>query len=159
VEVASRYVFNERTPSQKIALLAASLGDIAHVTYGPSGTRTTVGLPGTGLSYTHLEKSHPRLRVTPDATVADAALGIAQIRHSVANPSTLKVVRVIVMPSGALCYQFHLTNSRGIRYGRAAVKDGAVLKTSRSIGFAETWNRICAHGSGRDITAEVHMAQ
>jgi hypothetical protein len=30
----------------------------AHVTYGPTGTRTTVGLPGTGLSYTHLDKPH-----------------------------------------------------------------------------------------------------
>lgn len=36
----------------------------AHVTRGKTGTRTTVGLPGSGLSYTHLEK--------PRQTAADA---------------------------------------------------------------------------------------
>jgi hypothetical protein len=30
----------------------------AHVTFGKTGTRTTVGLPGSGLSYTHLDKPH-----------------------------------------------------------------------------------------------------
>jgi hypothetical protein len=31
----------------------------AHVTFGgPQGTRTTVGLPGTGLSYTEVSKPH-----------------------------------------------------------------------------------------------------
>jgi hypothetical protein len=28
----------------------------AHVTFGRTGTRTAVGLPGRGMSYTHLEK-------------------------------------------------------------------------------------------------------
>jgi hypothetical protein len=40
----------------------------AHVTYGPTGTRTTVGLPGSGLSYTHLEKPH---RAVPVPTTAE----------------------------------------------------------------------------------------
>ena len=30
----------------------------AHVTFGKTGTRTTVGLPGSGISYTHLDKPH-----------------------------------------------------------------------------------------------------
>lgn len=39
--------------------ISASIGVRgAHVTYGPTGTRTTVGLPGSGLSFTHLEKPH-----------------------------------------------------------------------------------------------------
>lgn len=39
----------------------ASLGGRgAHVTFGgPRGTRATVGLPGTGLSYTEVSKPHP----------------------------------------------------------------------------------------------------
>jgi hypothetical protein len=39
----------------------------AHVTFGPTGTRTTVGIPGTGLSYTQLEKPHHGSHVAPEA--------------------------------------------------------------------------------------------
>jgi hypothetical protein len=37
-----------------------------------------------------------------------AALGVTQIRHVVANPSTLRLSRVTVMPKGTICYEFHL---------------------------------------------------
>jgi hypothetical protein len=39
----------------------------AHVTVGPSGTRTTVGLPGSGLSDTHLELSGRAPQPAPPA--------------------------------------------------------------------------------------------
>ena len=39
----------------------------AHVTFGRTGTRTTVGPPGSGLSYTHLQKPHMRTE-TPSTT-------------------------------------------------------------------------------------------
>jgi hypothetical protein len=178
--------------------ISASIGVRgAHVTYGPTGTRTTIGLPGSGLSYTHLEKPHrknpaattaqpptdpgapqgnarrgflwigliivalaliisqlttpsqPAQIPTPPQTPAQtaarataqaadheklvetkrAALGLAQIRHAVANSSTLKLSRVTAMPTGSICYHFHLQNSRGVTYVRTAVLDGAVLKT------------------------------
>ena len=39
--------------------LSASFGIRgAHVTLGPKGTRTTVGIPGTGISYTETSSSH-----------------------------------------------------------------------------------------------------
>jgi Protein of unknown function (DUF4236) len=85
-----------------------------------------------------------------------AALGVTQIRHAVANSNTLKLSRVTVMPTDAICYQVHLRNSHGVSYVRTAVMDGRVLKTSESDGFTALWNRLCAHQSGgRDITAEV----
>jgi hypothetical protein len=84
-----------------------------------------------------------------------AALGLAQIRHAVANSSTLKLSRVTAMPTGAICYQFHLQNSRGVTYVRTAVLDGAVLKTSGSDGYTALWTRRCTHQSGRDLTSEV----
>jgi hypothetical protein len=85
-----------------------------------------------------------------------AALGLIQIRHAVANSSTLKLSRVTAMPTGAICYQFHLQNSRGVTYARTAVLDGAVLKTSGSDEFTAIWNRLCAHPcGGRNITSEV----
>jgi hypothetical protein len=60
------------------------------------------------------------------------------------------------MPTGTICYRFHLQNSRGVMYVRTAVMDGAVLKTSESSDFTGLWNRRCAHQSdGRDITSEV----
>jgi hypothetical protein len=85
-----------------------------------------------------------------------AALGVTQIRHVVANPSTLRLSRVTVMPKGTICYEFHLQNSRGVMYVRTAVMDGAVPQFSGSDGFTALWTRRCAHqSSGRDITSEV----
>jgi hypothetical protein len=37
----------------------------AKMTFGRSGIRTTVGLPNTGLSYTHLERPKPAFWVPP----------------------------------------------------------------------------------------------
>src|SRR5712664_341198 len=49
--------------------ISASIGVRgAHVTYRPTGTRTTVGLPGSGVSYTHLETRH---REVPSPTTAE----------------------------------------------------------------------------------------
>jgi hypothetical protein len=98
-------------------------------------------------------------RATDDEKFADttnrAALGVARIRHIVANSKTLRLSRVTAMPQGAICYQFHLRNTRGVPYMRTAVIDGAVLKVSGSDGFAALWNHLCAHQSaGRDITSD-----
>jgi hypothetical protein len=92
------------------------------------------------------------------AQIKRAVVGVAQIRDTVANASTLKLSRVTVMPNGATCYQLHLKNSRGVTYPRTAVMDGALLKASGSIGFTELWNHACAQGGGRDITAAVLLA-
>jgi hypothetical protein len=98
----------------------------------------------------------------PDAETAAetkrAALGVAHIRHAVANSNTLRLSRVTAMPTGAICYQFHLQNSRGVTYVRTSVLDGAVLKTSGSDDFTAFWTRLCTHQSGRDITSEVENA-
>ncbi|HWS65765.1 MAG TPA: DUF4236 domain-containing protein [Steroidobacteraceae bacterium] len=203
--------------------ISASIGVRgAHVTYGPTGTRTTVSLPGSGLSYTRLETRQrevpspttaeppsdrgapngsaergvlwmglivvaiviaivrmtspaPAQVSTPPQSVAQtaaraaraidnekmaeakrAALGVTQIRHFIANSNTLRLDRVDEMPTGAICYQLHLQNSRGVTYLRTAVMDGAVLKVSGTDGFPSRWNRRCAHQSGgRDMTSEV----
>jgi hypothetical protein len=93
------------------------------------------------------------------AETKTADLGVTQIRHAVANSSTLRLSRVTVMPTGAICYEFHLRNSRDVTYGRTAVMDGTVLSTSGSDGYPAPWNRLCTHQSrGRDITSEVNSA-
>jgi hypothetical protein len=101
-------------------------------------------------------------RAAEDEQLAEtkrAALGITRIGHAVANSNTLKLSRITVMPTGVLCYQFHLRNSHGVAYVRTAVLDGTVLSTSASNGFTASWNRYCAHPSGgRDITADVENA-
>jgi Protein of unknown function (DUF4236) len=33
----------------------------AHITVGPKGKRTTIGLPGTGLSYTSYQRGNPEI--------------------------------------------------------------------------------------------------
>jgi len=93
------------------------------------------------------------------AEIKRAALGVAQLRHGIANSNTLKLSRVTVMPKGAICYQIRLHNSRGVAYLRTAVLDGALLKTSGSDGFDSLWNSHCAHpDGGRDITADLNAA-
>jgi len=88
-----------------------------------------------------------------------ATLGVAQIRHAVANSNTLRLSRVMAMPTGAICYQVHLRNSRGGAYVRTALLDSPVVKISGSDGFTALWNSRCSHQSGgRDITAEVENA-
>jgi hypothetical protein len=88
-----------------------------------------------------------------------AALGVTQIRHAITYSNTLKLSRVAVMPTGAICYRLHLRNSRGVTYVRTAVLNGAELMTSGSEGFTALWNSRCSHQSGgRDMTAEVENA-
>ena len=98
------------------------------------------------------------IKAAQDAKVADvrmAAVGVAQIRGSVANSRTLTLSRVVVMPDGTTCYHFRLENSRGIPYIRAALMSGAVAITSGSEGFNSLWNSRCAHeNDGRDITSD-----
>jgi hypothetical protein len=89
------------------------------------------------------------------ADVESAALGVVQMRHTLANSATLKLARVTALPNDTTCYQLHLQNSRGVDYGRTAVRQGAVLTASGSSGFAELWNRVCARRDGRDITSQV----
>jgi hypothetical protein len=90
------------------------------------------------------------------AEIKRAALGVTQIRHAVANSNTLILSWVTVMPTGAVCYQFHLHNSRGVAYDRTAVMDDTVLKISGSDDVPVLWNRHCARKSdGRNITSDV----
>jgi hypothetical protein len=90
------------------------------------------------------------------AEIQSAALGVAQIRHAVANSSTLSLSRVTVTPTGAICYQFHLRSSRGVTYVRTAMTERGVLTVSGSDAFTALWNHRCVHQSGRDVTSEVN---
>jgi hypothetical protein len=89
------------------------------------------------------------------AEIKTAALGVAQIRHAVANAGTLSLSRVTVSPTGAICYQFQLRNSRGVAYDRTAIAEHAVLSVSGSDAFATLWNDRCIHKNGRDVTSDV----
>jgi Protein of unknown function (DUF4236) len=65
--------------------LSTSIG--AHMTFGRTGTRPTVGLPGSGLSYTHLER--------PRQTAADApAAGPLSLARGASHRSSGMGVRV-----------------------------------------------------------------
>ena len=127
-----------------IARLIASTSPVP-----PPAPAQTVARPAAGLP----------ARTADDVSLAEtkrAALGVAQIRHAVANSNTLRLSRVMAMPTGAICYQVHLRNSHGVAYVRTAVMDGPVVKISGSDGFTALWNRRCAHQSdGRDMTSEV----
>jgi hypothetical protein len=90
------------------------------------------------------------------AEIKRAALGVTQIRHAAANSNTLRLSRVTVMPTNAICYRLRLRNSRGVVYLRTAVMDGEMLTFSRADGSTALWNRLCANQSGgRDITSEL----
>jgi hypothetical protein len=93
------------------------------------------------------------------AQIKTAALGVTQIRHAVANSNTLTFTRVTTTPTGTICYQFHLRNSRGVTYARRAALEDALFKVSGSDGFTALWNNRCADKTaGRNITAEVEAS-
>jgi hypothetical protein len=59
--------------------LSASLGRRgAWLTFGPKGTRATVGIPGTGLSYT---EQSPWVRPTPHSDPGDSGIDVAELPH------------------------------------------------------------------------------
>jgi hypothetical protein len=90
------------------------------------------------------------------AEIKRAALGVTQIRHAAANSNTLRLSRVTVMPTNAICYRLRLRNSHGVAYLRTAVMDGEMLTFSGADGSTALWNRLCANQSGgRDITSEL----
>jgi hypothetical protein len=90
------------------------------------------------------------------AEIKTAVLGVAQIRHAVANSSTLSLSRVTVTPTGAICYQFQLRNSRGVTYVRTAMMEHGTLRVSGADAFTALWNHRCVHQSGRDVTSDVN---
>lgn len=105
--------------------------------------------------------SQPAAQTARDERLAEiqtAVLGIAQIRQAVANSSTLSLSRVTVTPTGAICYRFHLRNSRGVTYVRTAMMEHAVLSVSGSDAFTTLWNHRCIHQSGREVTSDVNNA-
>jgi len=117
-----------------------------------------VSIPQQTLTQTATQVAAQAAENERSAEAKSAAIGVAQIRNSIANSNTLNLSRVTMMPDRAICYRFHVKNSRGVTYVRTAVMDGRVLKASGSIGFTELWNRSCAHSGGRDITSEVETA-
>jgi hypothetical protein len=88
--------------------------------------------------------------------IQTAVLGVAQIRHAVANSSTFSLSRVTVTTTGAICYQLHLRNSRGVAYDRTAMMERGMLRVSGSAAFTALWNHRCVHQSGRDVTSDVN---
>jgi hypothetical protein len=109
---------------------------------------------GPAPSPTPLAQSAERARDDRTEEINSAARGAAQLRRSIANARSLELTRVTLMPSGVVCYQLKLTNSRGVPYSRTAVMDGALLRVSGTRDFDPLWNRRCG-SQGRDITADL----
>jgi hypothetical protein len=102
--------------------------------------------------------AQPADRAARDARSAEiktAALGVAQIRHAVANAGTLSLSRVTVSPTGAICYQFQLRNSRGVSYNRTAIVERGMLRVSGSGSFTALWNRRCVDPGAEDVTSDL----
>jgi hypothetical protein len=137
-----------------VAILLSALGRLmtpATPLQFPAPTRTTADTAAQAAARTAMQER--------SAEIKSAALGVTQIRHAIANSNTLTISRVTMMPSGTICYQFHLQNSRGITYARSAMTQGAELKVSGSDGYAPQWNHRCAaQTEGHDITPEVQSS-
>jgi hypothetical protein len=118
--------------------------------------RLTTPTPPLSPAQTTPQVAAPAVDDAKLAQTKAAAVGLTQIRHTIANSNTLQLSRVTAMPTGSICYQLHLKNSHGIVYVRTVVIDGTVLSTSGSNGFTAVWNRLCAEpSSGRNITSDV----
>ena len=57
-------------------------GPGAHVTFGRQGVRQTVGIPGTGVYYTHLDRPGQPSRPAAPAAASGGVIGILEAGHS-----------------------------------------------------------------------------
>jgi len=69
----------------------------AHVTLGHGKVRETVGLPGTGLSYTHVDGTHQAHQDAPGATQAPAVTDASPKGNAVRGFLWIALLAVIVL--------------------------------------------------------------
>jgi hypothetical protein len=88
-----------------------------------------------------------------DATDESALIGAIELRRSMRNPDSFKLVGVLVMDGGAVCYTYRAQNGfGGMNLGSAVLSSAGSFKTNEMPGFSVLWNRECANKTGQDET-------
>lgn len=73
--------------------------------------------------------------------------GAKAIKQQAKNPESFKLNSAILMKDGAVCYEYHATNSFN-----AVVPGVAVLTKSKVTQTNEDWNKFCGGKSGKDYS-------
>lgn len=88
-----------------------------------------------------------------------AAAGAKQLRESMRNPDSFKLVQALIMDDGAVCYEYRAANGfGGLNVAEAALSPGGQFRTSDSERFESLWNKECRKKTGDDKTWEVGYA-
>jgi hypothetical protein len=101
----------------------------------------------------------PRKKVE-DPKLIQAIAGGMTLKKAMRNPDSFKLSSVILMPSGAACYEFRAQNGfGGVNVSKAVMSvKGGGLKTNEMDGFASIWNQECADKTGTDILDAVEYS-
>ncbi len=90
-----------------------------------------------------------------DAHWQAAELGAMTLRKAMRNPDSFQLSQVLLMPDGAVCYDYRAQNGFG-----GMNREYAVLTASGRLTANENgpWNRECANKTGEEGTAAMNVA-
>lgn len=111
-------------------------------------------------AYSEVKKLAPTARTKAEPPQTDSEGGMAivvakKIKATMNNPKSFDLESLIVLEGGAACYQYRATNAfNAVMPGKAVfdAKSGIIIIHTDN-NFIKTWNRICAHKTGREIAA------
>ena len=96
-------------------------------------------------------------KTTEDRKLQNAFLGAQTLKGAMRNPESFKLASALVMPSGAICYQYRAQNGfGGLNVESAVLEPSSILKTEHSSGFVHDWNKYCAKQTGQDLADTIN---
>jgi hypothetical protein len=94
-----------------------------------------------------------------EAAFQRAVAGAKQLKQSMRNPDSFVLGQTLIMPSGAVCYDYRSQNGfGGMNAGQAVLSPTGQFKSDESSGFSTLWNKQCGGKTGADKTWEVGYA-
>jgi hypothetical protein len=84
-----------------------------------------------------------------DREITAVALGAKAIQSAMKNPKSFELVKAVLMPSGAICYEYRGTNSFN-----AIVTNQFVMAEKGGGESVDAWNRHCAGKRGTDYAKD-----
>ena len=94
-------------------------------------------------------------RKKEEETFVKAQIGAKVLKQAMRDPDSFKLASVLVMDSGAVCYEYRARNGfGGMNVSHAVLSsDGKTFKGQDEDGFSRVWNKECSGKAGDDIVS------
>lgn len=108
-------------------------------------------------STTHVKTAEEKKQ---DAQAVIAMMAAKDLKDSMKDPASFKLVSLVVKPDGAACYEYRAQNSFGANLPGYAVlsKLGNIFVQERNKEFTDTWNTECTPAGGREVADLVNRS-